>query len=236
MREKYRVPKTFVFSLDLRQITGVVTGCLVVLALSFAVGVGFGRRLASASVTAAPVPVSLDRLDTAKGALPNGVTSAESVFTYQQELTKKDPPPMPVKPAPVVALPHPPPTPAVIAPVEPAHAAAPLQPIAAMAPATPTKVETAVAPAVPAPKLDKQDRWTVQFGAPPRKADADRLVAKLSGLGYSPFVAETDVPGKGHVYRVRIGRFPTHEEAEQFRVTTREQTRLDGFVMAAPAP
>jgi cell division protein FtsN len=93
-----RSPGRVELQLERRQIAGIITGALLVLGLSFGLGVGFGRRLMQA-----PSPDSatkeLERLDEAPGGL-----------TFPHELT--DPTKPPGEPAaPPVAGPEPRPPP-----------------------------------------------------------------------------------------------------------------------------
>jgi cell division protein FtsN len=215
----HRPAREYEFSLTVRQIAAIVASSLVVLSLAFALGVGFGHRLATAPVPTAQ-PTDLDQLD----AKPS--PSPQPALTYQNELIRNDtgrsaPPPKPPKeemaespkPAPS-ASPTPSPTPAVAERPSPSP--------------VPTPAETpSVRPAMAA----KSERWTIQFGAPKQKAEADKIVAKLVAAGLDPFVVEADIPGKGHFFRVRVGQFGSKEEAERTRTQAQERTKLTGVSM-----
>jgi DedD protein len=48
--------------------------------------------------------------------------------------------------------------------------------------------------------------------------------------GYQPYVIQSDVPGRGRWYRVRLGKFPTQEAAGRYLRDFRRETRLNAFV------
>ena len=54
--------------------------------------------------------------------------------------------------------------------------------------------------------------WSVQVNATKDEATADRLVARLTELGYQSFIVRVRL-GDETWYRVRVGRFPTMEAA-----------------------
>lgn len=224
MREQHPTER-FTLSLDARQVAGVVAGALVVLAAAFALGAAFGRQLA---VAPPPPQVAADlaRLDT-----PDTAAQAANTprYTYAELLAKPDPTPVvtakaepkpvekPVEkpvvaePAPLPATPEvvitPPPAPAPVEPQKPATAPAPA-PIAAPKP---------IAPKLPAPPANAltPGRFTVQLGASPDAAEAQKVVQKLQDAGFSPYVVLVDVPGKGRFHRIRVGSFATRDEADK---------------------
>lgn len=234
-------------SLDGRQVVGVMVGTLVLLAVTFALGTTFGRRLASrqAEKPAALDPGTLDQM-----------TAPPPTFAFGELLAKPDPtpvvepPPKPrpaPRPAPVAApepapAPEPEPAPApetepkpVFEPppeapaVEPAVHEAPAPapaPVDALAKAV-EKIEVAVA----APPAERPSgSWSVQFGASQDQAEADRLAAKLLGQGLTPFVVTAEIPGKGLFYRVRVGQFTDKQEADAL-LTRARSLGLQGLVM-----
>ena len=54
--------------------------------------------------------------------------------------------------------------------------------------------------------------WSVQVNATKDQATADRLVSRLSELGYQAFIVRVRLADETW-YRVRVGRFPTMEAA-----------------------
>ncbi len=248
-----RSPDPIELSLESRQVAGIVVGSLVTLAVVFALGVGFGQRLATAPAPTAP-PADLRHLDS-KPATP---ALSDTGFTFQDSLVKGDPnaalvakpPPAPKKaPAPPPRAPAsaPPsaPLPATVAmSAEPSPAARAIEGRgerpASSDPARPTLIDprgAAALPALPkaadkAPAATKEaGRWCVQFGASPQRADADSLAATLAAKGYPAYVISADLPGKGRFFRVRVGRFATKEEAERLRLDARSAHGLSGLLM-----
>lgn len=72
--------------------------------------------------------------------------------------------------------------------------------------------------------------YTIQLGsfqnAEVAKAFSDKLVAK----GYPAYVLQTDVAGKGMVYRVRVGRFTTMEEAQGMAMEIEKKENVSAFI------
>jgi cell division septation protein DedD len=88
-------------------------------------------------------------------------------------------------------------------------------PTAASAPAArSTPAPDALAKAeVPRPSAKNNGKaWSVQVNATKDEATADRLVARLTELGYQSFIVRVRLADETW-YRVRVGRFPTMEAA-----------------------
>jgi len=234
MADPYRGAGRFDLRLSGRQAAGIVVGALVTLGITFAIGVGFGHRLAVAPPAGKP---GGDEGADGRGPPDAGLKKVD--YTYQGELTKTDqpiPPLTPPKLPPKVVVPTPVPPPAPV-PHPDAELAAPPVEAAAKPAAEPhasadEEVLKALEKAAPEDKqVAGDDRFAVQFGAPSRREDAERLAAKLAGFGYSPTVTEADIPGKGVFFRVRVGHFATKEDAETFRDEAASENRVAGMVM-----
>ena len=52
----------------------------------------------------------------------------------------------------------------------------------------------------------------------------------MKDRGYPAYIVEADVPGKGTWYRVRLGRFPSKDEAGRYLSDFRRETRMDAFI------
>jgi cell division septation protein DedD len=110
-------------------------------------------------------------------------------------------------------------------------------PRSAAAPA-PAPTPTPAAPKAAAPKPERAagnaagGSYTLQVKAVKDKAEADDFVARVRAAGLEPSVIIADVPGKGRVYRVRVGRFETMESAKRFQREFKDRTGLPeaGFV------
>jgi cell division septation protein DedD len=75
-----------------------------------------------------------------------------------------------------------------------------------------TKTKPAAAPETPA-----ADTFTVNLASFKPKERADHYAEKLKKIGIDAFVWEVDLPEKGKWYRVAVGRFPTLEEAKNYK-------------------
>ena len=72
--------------------------------------------------------------------------------------------------------------------------------------------------------------FTVQVGAFTQRGNAERLRNRLTAQ-YAPiFIQDYDAPN-GHFYRVRVGRVPTQQGAEQLAAQLRTQEQLNTFVV-----
>lgn len=78
------------------------------------------------------------------------------------------------------------------------------------------KVPTPTPPEKDKDKADKvpaKGHFTLQLSAFATKAEASDFVRRLRESGYKPYVIESVVPGKGLMYRVRLGDYQTREGA-----------------------
>jgi len=134
------------------------------------------------------------------------------------------------------------------APVEPAAIAPPSVAVAAVPPppdevpedapppghdaAAPTPKREATPEPPPGPAAGAKIQYTLQVKASKEKAVADEVVEKLRKAGFEPSLIMAEVPGKGRVYRVRVGRFESLEKARDFQRKLKAQSGLPdaGFV------
>jgi cell division septation protein DedD len=201
----------FELSLGGLQIAAIVVGALGVLGLVFFLGFHAGERLGQRRAEAAH-PVSLPELD--------AVTAAQKPLpanevTFANDLPRAKPP---------AAPPPAPPKPAK--PPEAAAAPPPAPPSAADAgnkPSKPPAVEPTAAPAKP-PAASAS--WCIQLGASQNRAEAEELARRLQRLGSR--IEEVDIPGKGHYFRVRVGRYADRATAERARSDVSRETGLTG--------
>lgn len=227
MREGHRMREGIELHLDNRQIVSFVIGSLVVVGVVFSVGVLVGKQLAAGALTQAAEPgdplAALDakeKVRTGDGVIGTGEIPAPKpdALNYQRELTR---------PAPTVPAAEPP------APERPREAKA-AEPAKELKPAKAVDEPPAKAPDVDedeepsrkeglAAAFEKASSkaegggggLTLQVASFPNRAEAEKLVSKLSAKGLSPYVVEADVPGKGRMFRVRAGAFASRTEAEE---------------------
>jgi len=214
-----RVHERFEVSLGGVQIASVVVGALIALALVFVLGFQVGQRVGTRRAEAAR-PATLGDLDAAS---VTSTAPAGKGLTFSAELPRARPaPPPPRTPPAATAEPAAAPAPASPPPASPAPAAA--QPAATPA------AEASPPAAAPAPP--SRGGWTVQLGASQRREEAEALAHRVQSLG--PRIEEADVPGKGHFFRVRVGRFDSRAEAEKYRSDVVRETGIAGALVPPP--
>jgi cell division septation protein DedD len=205
-REKIEV------KLDNRQVFFLFFGSAVVACMLFVLGVMVGKRIESRGQAEAPqLQDPLAALDRAQKP-PVGVAAPDPQLTFPSTLAggakvkpgapraslglpAKAVPPKPAPPKPLAAAPKP------LAAAPKPLAAAP-KPLAAA-----PKPAPAVAPLADPAKA--RGKFTLQISTFTTSADAEAFVRKYPGA----FVIAGDVPGKGMVYRVRFGNYPSYNDA-----------------------
>jgi len=235
MRENSKVRERFELSLDGRQVAAVVVGALVLLGAVFVLGLNVGRQSAAAPPPARPENPLAALDQSPRGGEPRG--TKEPKLSYHDALTKGPPEAAPL-PEPRAA----PPSAARAAEPVPAAAAPPREAVREAAPPTPAPrdpVAAAVAKvqalqpkaAPPAPAAGGvPGRFAVQVGASQTEAEALRLARRHEADGARVVAAE--LPGKGRVYRVKLGSFATRDEAEQL-LAALGRRGVKGFVTDA---
>lgn len=212
---------------------------VVILGLTFTLGMLVGRQLARSNLVAlGPSPSEAARRGTATPASRRGGIAAETMadrvpestekLTFYQTLTeplgatgapRSDPSkPVTVKvsaPEPRPAAPAPPSTPAPAAPSLPPAASAPALPPA-------TKAPVAAAPAAP-------NGWTVQVGAFKNRHQAEETRQHLAAAGLDASVVSVSAQDGQPRFRVRVGTYRTREEAVAAAQRLRAQKSLTAF-------
>ena len=87
----------------------------------------------------------------------------------------------------------------------------------------------AAAPPAAAPGTAATRQYSVQVAAFDKRADADALAKKLAARGYT-----VRVFGERQPYRVRVGRYPTRQRADEAMLRMREQNVRGVVVEAEP--
>lgn len=207
MQGNTRVRERFELSLGGFQIAGVVVSALVALGLVFFLGFQVGRSVGERRAEAL-APAGLSELDAAATAKPAPAV-APGEITFAQELPRAKPPAAP--------------------PPAPPKPAAPPPPAADEATPPAARPEAAAAPAEP--EAEPLASWTVQLGAAQSRAEAEAIADGVRGLG--PRIEEADVPGKGHWFRVRAGRFASRAAADKYRNDVQRETGIAAVVVPA---
>ncbi len=76
-------------------------------------------------------------------------------------------------------------------------------------PSVPAATQTEIKPSL------EQEKYQIQVGSFKEKEKADQLRKKLTGLGFSPRVAEMQVPKKGKWMRITLEGFESREDAQK---------------------
>jgi cell division septation protein DedD len=210
MRDLERWKDKVELSLDGRQIFFLFFGSAVLACLLFVGGVLVGKRIEQRALRAqsnsAEDPLAaLDRL---------GAADEDEGLTFHQALAPSG------KVAPVHGR-----APARKEPsAEPAHAPAakPAQPVAL--PAAPSADALA-----PAPEGNGR-RFTLQLSAFVEKEDAQQFMQKIQEAGYQPFLVQSDIPGRGIFYRVRVGDFASKRAATEAKNELEKKQHVVAYV------
>lgn len=193
----------------------VFVGLLAVLGGTFTAGALAGRLSFTPSASIAPAPK--ERADRTPPPSP-----PPPELTFYRELTA------PLTPPPAVPKPG--------ATKKPApEAAKRADTFATESPrtleASPVAAEAARRSEPPITEAPKSDgaRYTIQVGSYNARAHADALRARLAAAGHEAYVAEGEAGGVTR-YRVRIGAFPTAEDARQAAVRVASQAQVATYV------
>lgn len=246
-------------NLDGRQIFSLFCGGAVIASLVFVLGVSVGRRVEArehgrvTGETGASDPLAaLDQMAAEAAARPEAELAFASTLrgerdgdplgaidrslerSHRDEEGKPDvePPPEPARVAPPAAIPAKP------QPVKPELKAEPKpEPKDAKAEAKPevkdvkdVKVEAKPDPATPAPPA-ADGRFTLHLQSFQDRSLADALVVRLKKAGYQPYVVEQVEQDKGTWFRVRVGRFPTFEDAVVGKTDFEKKMSIIAYVM-----
>lgn len=209
-----------------KQLVFLFMAVTVVSVVIFLCGVLVGRGVQARSSAGAAVVAAIDdeadpTAAASAPAVPTGPTKVTGL-EYQDRLegagaapekltTRPAPTPTPTTPAPspTPAATTPAPNPTTATAVTAATPSPPAAPPAAT-PAAPAAKEAPVSATVAEPK---GDGFAIQVAALRGRGEAESVVARLKGKGYSAFLMPP-LAGQPSVYRVRVGKFKTRTEAE----------------------
>jgi DedD protein len=212
-------------SLDGRQVFYLFFGGAIIVGLVFVLGVMVGKRVEArahldrpaTSATRDPL-AALDRLATDgpneqsfRQALTGGAAPASDVDRQIAEIEKTRATAAGIEPAKLV---------------EPAKAEEPAKkpdeakkPDDAKKPDAKKVVEPKVEakpvtePAEVDPPKPKKGRFTLQLSAFQDKSEAEAFMAEVKAAGFEAYLTEANVVDKGTFFRVRLGSYPTYDDA-----------------------
>jgi DedD protein len=207
---------------------------VVILGLTFALGLLVGRQLARSSLVAAPPSASEAARKASASAPRRGGIAAETMadrppeptekLTFYQTLTEPLNGGGPAKPV-TVKVSAPSPSPAAAPVPTPAPAAPPVSlppaPGKAVVPAPPA-ANPAASPAAASP-------WTVQVGAFKNRRQAEDTRQQLAAAGLEAYVASVPAQDGQARFRVRVGTYRSREEAAAVAERIRAQRSVTAF-------
>jgi septal ring-binding cell division protein DamX len=250
MRDVDRLKDKTVLALDSRQLFFVFFGGSVAAALLFALGILVGRRLPAEDPGVEEDPLAmLDQLGAEEEALsfqkglkgratppppPPAAPAAEAGAAREPE-APVEPPKPPAQQGP----PAPEPRPAAPAPTAARSTTPAAEAVAADSPAKPTARRSAAPPPAPAEPppgpspaaASPAGRFTLQLSSFQEKGEAAEFMGALGKKGYETYLISAEVPGRGLWYRVRLGDYPTHDDALAAKAEFERKQRIIAYVL-----
>jgi len=213
-------------------------GVILVLVLTFALGIAVGRKWSSrgehdqtaaepARKSAAPVPRRSGLTDPAPERPP------QEKLTFYQTLTAPMAavsPPAAVPPPAKVSVPGKPESAAPHPPTERVSSDRP----AAVTPTSPPKPDKPAAPAerpsAPRAGEARTGDWVVQVGVFKDRGQAESVRRPLAASGFDAYLTAVPVADGQTHYKVRMGSFKTREEAARMAERIRQERSLTAFI------
>jgi cell division protein FtsN len=208
---------------------------LVILGLTFVLGLLVGRQWAHQSASAAPAPSVSEAARRAAAPPParrGGIAadimadrapeSTEKLTFYQTLTEPLDGPGAPRPESKPVTVRAPAAAPAAPAPAPPAPASS--------APAVVALPPIAGKAAAPISSVPSPSAWTIQVGAYKTRRQADDLRRHLAASGLDAYVASVAAKTGQARFRVRVGAYRTREEAAAAAERIRAERSLTTFV------
>jgi cell division septation protein DedD len=99
----------------------------------------------------------------------------------------------------------------------------------------PTGAEPVAKPEAPLPASapdnvdDAQARYSLQAASFPKEVQAREFSDKLVRAGVPAYIMSIDIPRRGKWFRVRVGRFPSADEAGKYASQARQRARAAGI-------
>ncbi len=83
-------------------------------------------------------------------------------------------------------------------------------------------------------KKNNTKLFTLQLSSFQSKREAKALVTKLNRSGYSPYVIEAKVEGKGRWFRVRLGKYGSYDAAIEAKKQFEQRQKVIAYVTRLP--
>lgn len=114
----------------------------------------------------------------------------------------------------------------------PAASQPPVAPAHSPQPVPPHSSQSADPHVATLPNAVPEMYFSIQVGSFRARDEAEHLYTLLSSKGYKTVIKTALVPGKGILYRVRVGQFVEREAAEPIARRLKSQERLDVMITA----
>lgn len=199
----------------------VLLGFVVVVGLVFTAGVLAGRHWPRLLPSLGAASASRLEPEARRPGERGRESQPAPVLSFYQELRAPiTPEPLPLKPRSPRSVRPEPPNPETPKP-EPARPQMP----------EPDPVRPVAAPRPPAPSALPERRFTIQVAAFKTRPQAETMRRGLVDGGYDAYVSESAGPS-GARYRVRVGAYPTRDDAQQAAQRLAAERRVTTFITA----
>ncbi len=216
-----------------KQLVFLFMATTVVSVVIFLCGVLVGRGVRAEAMSAASV---------ANAAAPAASTSTAGIAVPDRTPPAVDPPAPAVEEKPDLSYTkrldsEKPPVEALKAPAgESKRASDAPKPPPATAASTPSPAPTATAPVaattpVSAPAATRTGTWAVQVVALTDRAAATAVMQRLSSKGYPAFLVHPQPGGPVQHYKVQVGRYNDHGEADQIKARLKKEEQFEPFIV-----
>jgi cell division septation protein DedD len=216
-----------------KQLVFLFMAVTVVSVVIFLCGVLVGRgvrpELADASALQAAEP-AIDAASVAPQGSGSRPATATEKLTYPDRLAGAQPPSEALSPS-AGGAPNKPAPPAAAEPTDPAvsaDAGSPASPPPSSPDAPPPRSSAAAAAALPPEPVGPG--FAIQVTALRERSEAENLVRRLSGKGYSAYVVPP-AAGTPAVYRVRVGKFKERREAESTAARLQKEEQFKPWIV-----
>lgn len=217
MRNMRRISEKFEFSLDGMQISLLFFLIVILIGLSFSVGVMYGRGLRKIEKPELAVQEEKPQEVLAESKQESNVQPPQTTdYTFYESLTKETPPPG-IEPG----------TETQGEVIVPPPAEEPKQTQEATPPVEMKKEENKESEKTI--KSSSRGEYSIQLIAYNDREKARRMVKRLKSKGFSAFIEEGKSGGK-RIFRVKIGYYDTKEDAEVVARELKKKEGLTGFI------
>lgn len=231
MRDLERWKDQVELSLDGRQIFFLFFGSAVAACVIFVAGVLVGKRIEQRACTppavADPLAVldQMDQLDQASARAGEG----DDGFTFHEALARREVRGRPARTSSASSTEATAPRPAAVVSESKAEnkAESKAEGTADGKDAKDSKKVEVVAAGAHKPT---EERYTLHISAFSQKDDAEDFLHRIQAAGYRPALVQSEIPGRGLFYRVRVGDFSSKKAALEAKNEFERRQRLPVYV------